>query len=122
MRGLEENVQIQPGFVALVLGRKNSGNDGARKAGFAGDKSKSLRGQDAGIGLLRSGSVSDGGLSAPNYGHMGGHGYADRRGKPVQPVAADREPPSGIEQVAGIVAVVSQLQTGHWAVVARFEL
>src|SRR5260221_1093580 len=116
MRGLEENVQIQPGFVALVLRRKNSGNDGARKAGFAGDKSKSLCGQDAGIGLLRSGSVSDGGLSAPNYGYMGGHGYTDRRGKPVQAVAADWEPPSGIEQVAGIVADVSQFQARHRAI------
>jgi len=61
MGGLEEDVQIETGFVAFVL-LKNSGDDGARKAGFGGDKRESLGWQYAGVGLLRCRSVRNGRL------------------------------------------------------------
>src|SRR5258708_13645103 len=121
MRGLEKDVQVHSCFVTIVL-LKHSGNDSSGKAGLAGDKGKGLGGKDAGIGLLRSRSIDDGRLAAANREHMRGHGYADRGGETVETVTADREPPSGIEQVAGIVADVSQFQARHWAVVAGLEL
>src|SRR6266851_5323706 len=121
MRGLEKDVQVHSGFVALVL-LKHSGNDSSGKAGLAGDKGKSFGGKDAGVRLLRSRSVGDGRLPAANREHMRGHGYADRGGETVETVTADREPASGIEQVAAVVADISQLQARHRAIVAGLEL
>src|SRR5580692_5928367 len=53
---------------------------------------------------------------------MRGHGDADGCREPVETVAAYREPAPGIEQVAGVVADISEFKAGNRAVVGSFEL
>ena len=53
---------------------------------------------------------------------MRGHRDADGCGEAVETVAAYREPASGVEQIAGVVADVGQFEAGHGAVVGGFKL
>ena len=51
-------------------------------------------------------------FAAADHQHVRGHCHVDRRGEAVQAEAADREPASRVEQVAGVVADVGQLRPG----------
>src|SRR5579859_6666486 len=121
MRRLEEDMQIHARFIALVL-LKNSRDDGARETGLVRNEGESLRRQNAGVGLLRGWCFRDGGFSAANREHVGGNRHADGRSEAIQPKPADREPPPGIEQVAGVIPNIGELEPRHWAIVGAFEL
>ena len=115
MRRLEENVQVHARFVALVF-LKNPRDDRPGKARLIRDERESLGGQD-GIRLLRGRCVGSSHLAAANCEHVCRYRHADGRSKPVQAISADREPPSRVEKIAGVVADISQLQAGHGAIV-----
>ena len=121
MRGLEEDMQVQSGLVALIF-LKHSGDNHAREAGLDRDKGESFGGQDAGSGLLRRLRLAYSCLAASDHQQMRGDRHVDCGRETIQAVAADREPASGIKQVARIVTYVRQLEAGHGAVVAGFEL
>ena len=65
--------------------------------------------------------VSGRDFAASNHQQMRRQGDADRRGEPVEAKAADWKPASGIEQVARVIANVSQLEPRNRAVFTRFE-
>src|SRR3977135_987966 len=121
MRGLEENVQGHTRFVAFVF-LENSGHDGARKAGLARYKGKSLIRQATGVWLFRSRTVADGLFSAANRDHMRGHGYADRRRKTVETISRYREPASSVKQITRIIAHISELEPRHRTLIDRLNL
>src|ERR1700724_869815 len=120
MRGLKEDVQVDTRFVAFVF-LENSGHDGARKAGLVRYKGKSPIGQATGVWLFRSRTVADCLFSAANRHHMRGHRYADRRSKTVETISRHREPASGVEQVTGIIAHISELEPRHRALIDRLK-
>src|SRR5258707_12779432 len=121
MRGLKEDVQVDTRFVAFVF-LENSGHDCARKAGPVRYEGKSPIRQATGVWLFRSRTVADCLFSAANRDHMRGHRYADRRRKTVETVSSYREPASGVKQITGIVAHISELEPRHRAFIDRLQL
>ena len=121
MRRLEEDVQVHARFVALVF-LKNSGNDGPGKARLVGDERESLGRQDAGVGFLAAARSATRALPAANHQHMRRHGDADGRREAVQAVPAHREPASGVQQIAGVIADVGELEARDRDCYRRFPV
>ena len=119
--GFEEDVQVHAGFVALIF-LENAGNNGAGETRLGINEGKRLGGKAVGIRLIRRRIVSNRRFSASDHQHVRGDSNANSRREPVEPVSAHREPPSGVEQIAGVVANGSEFQAGHGAVVRAFDL
>ena len=92
------------------------------KLGLVETKVKVLVGRTLALGLFDGRGVGNRRLPAADHEHVRGQGDADRRGESIQAIAVDREPASGIEQIAGVIADVCQFKARHRAVVAGFEL
>ena|ERR1700688_265329 len=108
MRGLEEDAQFHSGFVALIF-LEYAGDDGSGKTLFRVHKVERLGGEAVCVGLLGGWIVCDCDLPAANGQHMRWNGDANVGRKAVQAVPAHREPTSGVEQVAGVIADVGEL-------------
>src|SRR6516164_9404112 len=119
MNRLEENVQIDPGFVALEF-LEGSGDDASRKTRFVPRKRVRLYRFGGRCGL-QSRSAALALLTAADHHHMRGYGNVDGRGKAVRAVGFDREPTAGVKQVTGVIAHIGQLEPLHRAVLGRFE-
>ena len=91
------------------------------KLGLLETKVKVLVGSTLVAGFFGATGSVDRDLAAADHEHVRRHGHVDGRSEAVQAESADREPASGIEQVAGVVADVGQLQARNRAVVAGFE-
>src|SRR5579862_8374484 len=100
---LEKDVEVETRFVAFVF-LKNSGNDGSREAGLAGNERVRFGWQNAGVGFVRCRMLCSSDFAAADRHHVRSQRHADGRRKPVQAESADRKPASRIEQVARIVA------------------
>src|SRR5437762_10114032 len=99
---LEEQMQVQPRFVALKL-LKCSCDDGSGKAGLIPNEGVGLAGHRTGAGPLGGSSIANALFSASDHRHVRWYGDVHRGGEAVNPVCVHREPAASVEQVARIV-------------------